>query len=225
MNTLTLTTEKPRLEKQFYLDIEENQAEVLADIYKKNTNIVIWKRRLEDMLSQAASDILIKNPNLQISQAVTPQDTYSDLKKLLDSSKTATILCKDIAKLVDMFCYLFDLKRAGLRLTALDIAMCPRFHVDGVPCRLVTTYQGVATEWLPHEAADRSKLGTGNQGKPDEQSGLFRNATDIQQLSQGDVALLKGEGWAGNQGAGLIHRSPKLPSDTQRLLLTIDFLD
>ena len=83
-----------------------------------------------------------------------------------------------------MFCYLFDLKRAGLRLTSLNNAMCPRFHVDGVPCRLVTTYQGIATEWLPHGIADRSKLGRGNQGKSDEQSGLFNNAADIKKLYQ-----------------------------------------
>lgn len=56
--------------------------------------------------------------------------------------------------MVDMFCCLFELKRAGLRLTVLDRAMCPRFHVDRVPCRLVTTYLGAATEWLPHTVAD-----------------------------------------------------------------------
>ncbi len=74
-------------------------------------------------------------------------------------------------------------------------------------------------------AADRSKLGQGNQGRPDDQSGLFLNVKDIQQLSVGDVALLKGEGWKGNQGAGLIHRSPQPPGNTSRLLLTIDFID
>jgi hypothetical protein len=73
--------------------------------------------------------------------------------------------------------------------------------------------------------ADRSKLGTGNQGKPDELSGLFENASDIKQLNCGDVALLKGEIWDKNQGAGLIHRSPKLPNNLRRLLLTIDFIN
>ena len=124
-----------------------------------------------------------------------------------------------------MFCCLFDLKRAGLRLTALDKAMCPRFHVDRVPGRLVTTYQGVATEWLPHEQVDRSKLGEGNNGLTDIHSGLFENEQDIQQLNHGDVAILKGELWEGNENAGLVHRSPALTTDERRLLLTLDFSD
>ncbi|MDC0183229.1 DUF1826 domain-containing protein [Nitrosomonadales bacterium] len=225
MNSLTTLTENPKSAKQFCHDIESSQVEVLGDIYHKDTNIVIWKRKLEDILTQAANNILITNPMLQISLVVTPLNTFSSVKTILGSSQMATILCKDIAKLVEMFCYLFNLKSAGLRLTSLDNAMCPRFHVDAVPCRLVTTYQGIATEWLPHGIADRSKLGTGNQGKPDEQSGLFQNVSDIQQLCPGDVALLKGESWEGNHGAGLIHRSPRLLNETHRLLLTIDFMD
>ena len=58
-----------------------------------------------------------------------------------------------------MLRYLFELKSVGLRLTALGHAMCPRFHVDRVPCRLATTYFGSATEWLPHDRVNRSKLG------------------------------------------------------------------
>ena len=174
---------------------------------------------------EASSSILSTNPDLEISLVVSPQDTVSLLQARLDSSKMVMILIKDIHKLVNMFCDLFDLKRVGLRLTSLNHAMCPRFHVDNVPCRLITTYQGIATEWLPHSDADRSKLGIGNKGKPDSQSGIYQDESDVQQLSQGDVALLKGEAWVGNEGKGLIHRSPQLYEQSSRLILTIDFID
>ena len=98
------------------------------------------------------------------------------------------------------------------------------FHVDKIPCRLVTTYQGVATQWLNHSDVNRSKLGTGNLGKPDEESGLFKSLNNINQLKQGDVALLKGEYWDENEGAGLVHRSPAVAANEQRLLLTLDFI-
>ena len=39
------------------------------------------------------------------------------------------------ALLVDMFTCLFDLPQAGFHMTVLDHVMCPRFHVDHVPCR------------------------------------------------------------------------------------------
>ncbi|MFT7223163.1 MAG: hypothetical protein ACI82Z_000696, partial [Cellvibrionaceae bacterium] len=181
--------------------IKGSQPEVLTDIYQEAANIVIWQRRLANKLTEAANVILLTNPALQTSVIVSPQEANAAVKKALGSSPFAASLSENIAELVDMFCCLFDLKRAGLRLTALVHPICLRFHVDRVPCRLVTTYQGVGTEWLPHLAADRSKLGAGNLGKPDEQSGLFESATDIRHLSQGDVALLKGEFWHENEGA------------------------
>jgi len=45
----------------------------------------------------------------------------------------------------------------------------------------------------------------------------------LQQLTTGDVALLKGESWVGNEGYGLVHRSPNLENQKKRLLLTLDF--
>jgi hypothetical protein len=44
----------------------------------------------------------------------------------------------------------------------------------------------------------------------------------IQTLQAGDVALLKGENWQGNEGAGLVHRSPS--GQQGRLLLSLDWL-
>ena len=68
----------------------------------------------------------------------------------------------------------------------------------------------------------RQRLGSGNAGLQDAQSGVFRRVEDIQQLSAGEVGLLKGEAWAGNEGAGLVHRSPTIMQGMNRLLLTLD---
>ena len=224
-NKLLIVTEFPVISNQLWRGNDENHVDVLADIYQESTNIAVWKRSLTDKLLKASKSVLSTNPDLEISLIVSPQDTISVLQARLDSSKMVMILIEDIHKLVNMFCDLFDLKRVGLRLTSLKHAMCPRFHVDNVPCRLITTYQGIATEWLSHSDADRSKLGVGNKGKSDSQSGIYQDESDVQQLSQGDVALLKGEAWVGNEGQGLIHRSPQLHDQASRLILTIDFID
>ena len=153
---------------------------------------------------------------------VTSKDISSNLAGSL-GIENYQALSDNIAEVVDMFCYLFELKRAGIRLMALDKAMCPKFHVDRVPCRLICTYQGKGTEWLPHSSVDRSKLGRGACGLADDESGLYQDSKQINQLSKGDVALLKGENWFGNENAGLVHRSPTLLSGDSRLLLTLDF--
>ncbi|MEH6552445.1 MAG: DUF1826 domain-containing protein [Pseudomonadales bacterium] len=202
--------------------IEGDKPTVLSDIYQEDCNIVAWRRDLTPDIQTIVNDFLVSNRGFQVSMTLSPQYAVAPIHKALGGSELTAPLSEDIIELVDMFCCLFDLGQVGLRLTVLDKAMCPRFHVDKVPCRLVTTYQGSATEWLPHNVVDRSKLGHGSEGKPDEQSGLFPKLGDIQQLTVGDVALLKGESWEGNEGAGLVHRSPSLSAGERRLLLTLD---
>ena len=140
----------------------------------------------------------------------------------LFSKQKYEALRADMACLVDAFSYLFDLREVGLRLAVLDRAMCPKFHVDKVPCRLITTYTGIATEWLPHDRVNRSFLGPNTPTIVGSEPGICESG-DIEMIETGAVALLKGESWEGNGGCGLVHRSPAITEGCKRLLLTIDF--
>lgn len=202
--------------------VKRKEPAVFTDIYDDETNIVIWQRTLSETLKKSVDDFLKVNSSFKAAMVVSPDNVLSDITRSLGDSNLRE-LSDNIAELVDMYCYLFELKRVGLRLTVLDRAMCPKFHVDRVPCRLVTTYQGVASEWLPHEFVDRTKLGVGSNGKPDHESGIYKSQDHIQRLGCGDVALLKGELWDGNENAGLVHRSPTIIGGERRLLLTLDF--
>ncbi|AQA18609.1 hypothetical protein BST95_10545 [Halioglobus japonicus] len=199
-----------------------NDAAVLTEIYRDDCNIAIWERQLSDALQQEVTAFLAAHPQFSASTSLAPATaaTSDSLGRL----RAFPRLAEDISELVDMFCCLFDVTIAGLRLTALAQPMCPRFHVDHVPCRLVTTFQGPATQWLAHEHVNRDKLGSGSKGKTDETSGLYSCPTDTQQASPGDILLLKGERWAGNEGRGLVHRSPAVADNEQRLLLTLDLI-
>jgi hypothetical protein len=65
----------------------------------------------------------------------------------------------------------------------------------------------------------------GGHGLPDTDSGLITDITAIRQMPAYAVGLMKGESWEGNEGRGLVHRSPQ-PTALQprRLLLTLDML-
>ena len=197
---------------------QDKQPTVLSDIYKAEINIAIWRRQKQFTVKE----FLALNPTFQKEMVLTPQDALSRINEFFDNNMTE--VSEDIALLVEMFCYLFELKQVGMRLKVLDKAMCPKFHVDKVPCRLVTTYQGMATQWLPHELVDQTKLGWGCNGLSDSESGLYQSESDIQQLDCGDVALIKGTLWEGNENAGLVHRSPVLQANEKRLILTLDFM-
>ena len=208
---------------KFRRELKSEDPVVFAGIYQEQTNIAIWRRSLTEQLKSDVNRFLDSNPTFQTSTVVTKENAFLLISKHLNDDSQLQ-LAKNISQLVEIFCDLFEIEQAGLRLTSLDRAMCPKFHVDKLPCRLITTFQSVATEWLPHESVDRSKLGLGSNGKPDNESGIFTNPKDIQRLTAGDVALLKGELWEDNENAGLVHRSPVVPEGQRRLVLTLDFV-
>ncbi|WP_016954736.1 DUF1826 domain-containing protein [Catenovulum agarivorans] len=197
---------------------------VLADIYEPDINIAIWQHQLAANVVEEIS-VIQQFSRLNLVLAVTPNNTIQQLVEYNHEFQQTPNLCHHLSTIVEMFCTLFDLPRAGLRLNLLDRAMCPKFHVDHIPCRLVSTFSGKATEWLEHSKVDRTKLGAGSFGLSDQQSGIYQQTSDIQQLNCGDVALLKGDGWQGNEGARLVHRSPTVGKNEKRLLLTLDFID
>ena len=197
----------------------------ITEICKDNINISIWKRQLELPLKDKANTLLSQKPHLQFSEVLSPDKVVKILNTELDSDIYMLSLYEDISRLVEMFRNLFDLNEVWLRIDAIDNPMCPRFHTDRVKCRLVTTYAGPGTQWLSNNCVDRMKLGHGNEGLSDEQSGLFRESSQIEQLDIGDVALLKGEAWEGNEGSGIVHRSPHVRGNYKRLYVTIDFVD
>ena len=146
-----------------------DDAAAISEIFQEEINISVWQRKLNSAIKQASELIIKSNPNLQISGVIKPNEVNEILISEIGSDEILKYFYKDVSMLVKMFHYLLDIKNIGFRLRVLDHAMCPRFHVDRVPCRLITTYRGIASEWLPHNKVDRGKLGAGNQGKPNEE--------------------------------------------------------
>jgi hypothetical protein len=196
-------------------------ANVLADIYQDDINMTMWQRQHAAPVYNECLNWLAST-GLRTLQIRLSADTLATPKNVLPELDAFPCLKADVQLLLEMFHSLFAPKAIGLRLTSLSGAMCPKFHVDNVPCRLITTYVGPGSEWLTNEGLDRSKLGAGCGGLSDDRSGLYPNPQSIQTLSSGDVALVKGELWEGNEGAGLVHRSPVIPAGQQRLLMTLD---
>lgn len=194
-----------------------SDAPVLSRIYDDDVNLTIWNRELSAEIIAAADHLVRADRSFQLSLTTSPQTVAVSLRQALPNQADALVV--DVSKLVDMFTYLFDLKRVGLRLIVLEGSMCPKFHVDKVPCRLITTYLGRGTEWLPHSTRNRSILGPSKTRQTDNSIG----AGGVDSLTAGAVAMLKGEAWEGNEGFGLIHRSPSVSESEYRLLLTLDF--
>lgn len=213
-----------------------NNANVLPHIYDAGINLVAWRRGLASEVMDyarclASEDCAWSSLHCRLEPETAYQALARELPDVTGKMAGKAALVNDAAELVDMFCCLFDLPAAGLRLTLINTAMCPKFHTDKVPCRLVTSYLGPGSEWLYNHQVERSRMGHRSKGKGDRDAGVYHDETAVQQLAQHDVVLLKGENWLGNEGNGAVHRSPTPgPSaapaaDNSRLLLTLDFAD
>ena len=109
---------------------------------------------------------------------------------------------------------LLGCKEVGVRLATLRSPMCPLFHIDQIPCRLLITLCGEGTEWISNEDVDWDIFfDTSNKNVPIKHSG------EINKIKAGQWSLLKGAIWNNNY-QGLVHRSPH--EEQPRLLLSLD---
>jgi len=181
--------------------------EVLAQIYETNVQICIFNRSLDIDTNQYAVFLQTEHAGFQLMQRVILHDVKALLETSLPWHKSKYPFIGDVSMVADMFACLFGLKTIGLRLNVLNKTMCPRFHTDQVPCRLITTYAGKGTEWLDNSDETLPRKDT------------------IKTLLAGEVALFKGKAWEDNHDSGAVHRSPTLQPDESRVLLTLDWVE
>ena len=195
--------------------------QVMPRIYDEGVNLSVLKRPLSPEIRTFVNQTVLTDRPLSICQSITgPEALPSLLPEHLRETPGARPWLEDMMMLADAWFCLFDTTAAGVRLTTLKKAMCPRFHADRVMVRLLTTYGGPGTEWLPNDEVDRTSLGRPLVNNEDPMARSSR----IGQLEEGDVGLLKGEIWPNNEGNGVVHRSPHLQDGERRLLLCFDMM-
>ncbi|MGJ3254875.1 MAG: DUF1826 domain-containing protein [Alcanivorax sp.] len=189
-----------------------DDAAVLADVMMDPVQVAVWDRRspIDQQLVQQAC-----RKRLAVKSWLDVADLPVSIERSLPGEDFAP-LREDLMLLADMMACLFGVSGVGVRVTALEKPMCPRFHVDRIPVRLLCTYGGPGSQWLPAPAVPAGLLVPGV-----EQEGRYA-ADSVQQLEAGQVALFKGDTWRDNPGLGVVHRSPPVSPGQQRLLVTLD---
>lgn len=196
--------------------------DALDAIGRPGVNLVVWTREpptalAASLASRRAEDIprgRLEAP----AAALRPAAAALVGDALADDPRARRALVDDIVRLGALFARITARRALRLRLDRVADGGCRRFHHDAVGLRLLCTYRGAGTEWVPNHAVRREAIGTGagnDEISPD------RSAR--RRLRAFDVGLLKGEAFPGNRGNGIVHRSPPVaPGDPARLLLCID---
>lgn len=199
------------------------RATVLEEIHQGQVNLVSWQRTLPAGLEHALSDWVHRDP--ATLDMVVPA-LACDL-----SHATAGIaapycdwLTKDLGLLVERFGELTCSTRVRVCFGAVRTDQCRKFHYDYLRFRLITTYAGPGTEWLPDDAVDWAALAHPVSFPTDANQRIVRRQSAVRRASPGDVLVLKGARQPSRRGT--VHRSPPLEaSGAVRVVLAISTLD
>ena len=195
------------------LDIFEHGRQIKVLNRAINTDIVEYLAFASPKLGDGFQYLLRSNESIStkiIKENALPKHEHREL--FLD----------DIDYIAQLYIDLLGCSSIGIRLEALSHAMCPKFHIDRTGIRLLCTYQGLGTEWLDDQYADRTKLGMASINVEDSDSGLILDSKGIHRVGLFGIALLKGSLWQGNATRGIIHRSPVFSDSKPRIMLAID---
>lgn len=174
----------------------DSDSAVLATIDQPQVTLAVWERP-----SPLPAPDLEGFPTIRFA-AATPS-VAAGVREALDALPSRPwheTLAADVARLAMLYATWTGEERVEVRIEHVTGNGCWKFHADYVGLRLITTYCGQATQWLPQGATED---------------------TAPRALSAGDVGLFKGRERAGD--GAIIHRSPPIAGTGEdRLLLVID---
>ena len=192
----------------------------LAAIRWKHVSLAIWSRTVPEPLPHFLDSLPESSlPNDRF--IVDSDEAYAAVTACVNEAlphecNERTLFIRDICALVDLFQRTTDSRRMLIRLEAVDNDSCRKFHSDSVGVRLLSTYRGPGTQWLPVNSETRPSPGR----RPD--SDVRGETRDIRQLPRFAVGMFKGLADPGS-GPAAIHRSPPIAgTGTTRLLLAVD---
>lgn len=195
----------------------------LAPVLRPGTNCVVWQRRLAPTFKGALAELLTRPSFDHRSVMDVANPDCAPLLTDLPPSDARAFLLEDIPKLAGAFGTLLGRKHVHARFGLLRGDSCRKFHADHVTLRMLCTYAGPGTEWIPDSDLVRENLGRVDVDIPTANRLVLRCPDAVQHCPVGDVIVLKGHLYDGNRGQGAVHRSPPIAAQgLSRLVLTLD---
>ena len=158
------------------------------------------------------------NVSKEIYQSNSLEDIESMLNRIIPSKLKNNnffyFWLKDMANITSVFSQI--IKEKSICLALETSRGCKRYHIDNVPMRLLVTYYGRGTEWLPSDAADYDAYYSGKNNKK-----ILINSAKKKFLKKWDIAIFKGQKYKTNK-RGILHRTPDSALNKISLLMRLD---
>ena len=158
--------------------------------------------------------------DFEIKGTINFTNVRNDLRKLLlkiiDPSLRVNDFynywLSDMEEVCKTFCYMENTNSLSFWLGTRR--GCRRYHVDNVSKRLLVTYAGQGTEWIPNNSADRRAYEAGEPNK-----NIIRNKNDPNFIDEWSIAIFKGG------SDGILHRTPDTALNGPSILMRLDHPD
>ena len=195
----------------------------LADCSNNNSYLSIVERMVPKESNLFFSDLL-KNP-FNINTLISKENALKDINKAFDKTILKKIKTNkfykrwiiDMAQICSTFCE--TIKSKSVNFSIQTTRSCKRYHIDNVPMRLLVTYYGIGTEWLPSSASNYSAYYNGENNE-----NITIDHTKIKFINAWDIAVFKGQKYNG-KNEGILHRTPNASLKNISLLMCLDYPD
>jgi hypothetical protein len=164
---------------------------------------------------------LISEP-FEFNICIKKESAFEDIKyhlnkKLLKRVQDQVFYYKWISDMSEV-CILYSdiIKKNSLSFSLKTSRGCKRYHIDNVPLRLLVTYYGKGTEWLPRDACNYSAY---YNGESNEKIIKIKNRSKF--IKPWSIAVFKGQKSKGSTEA-ILHRTPNEALNKKSLLMCLD---
>jgi hypothetical protein len=185
----------------------ERTSHVARDVFARdNGNHACWSRALPSGLADALLRWTSKRA-AAFDEVVRPSNC--DLTRAIQglSASARDWVMADVTMLLGRFGRLTRASRLRVWFGAVRTDRCRKFHVDYLRYRLVTTYLGPGTEWLPDGAVCREALDEPWDCPEAANARIVRDSSQVRRAAPGDVLVMRG---AVAPHLGAVHRSPPI---------------
>ncbi|MFP4597018.1 MAG: DUF1826 domain-containing protein [Persicimonas sp.] len=195
-----------------------DSAQELSQIRDSETDVAIWRRRMDPAIQEALDEFVADYPAFNIRGRFSRRSPdLSVFTTHFEQAGLVDLVEEQLEALIDQFAALTDAPEFKARLELTDKQNCPKFHVDHVHLRLLSTLAGPGTEWVCREDVREIRRHSSCRDH------LHAPAHKVRWAERGDVVVLKGrlasptrsrDDWS-------LHRSPQLKSGEARLVFKL----
>ncbi|WP_394833431.1 DUF1826 domain-containing protein [Pendulispora rubella] len=193
----------------------------LDEILHTSINVAVWQRSLSGPLASWLQRVAGAQSFATQTVLDARAPRWEPLLAPLPESAQRAELHRDLRLLFERFVGLTNADAVRASFSVVTTNSCGKFHMDYVGLRLLCTYAGPGTEWVPEHAVNRAAMDQPWEDVTVINRAIVPDARRVRRTRPGHVLLLKGAKFPGNAALGAVHRSAPIEHQGARRIVLV----